>query len=459
MSERRSLKRHLSLKFRITLWFTLFLVIVTAVFLAAAVSLYMSYYSKSIRDYLIKTVDDEAHLLTNDRKLRESVLNNDISEAEFFKDDVRLMIYDEDGKHIAGLFFDNDIDKKERIKSDRPKEIEINGVSYYYYDKMIGIRHGRDYYVRGVVRAEESVGNIIGDNMALTLLVPLLIASAFAGGYFLTGILLRPIKTIDETTEEIRRSGDLTKRIEYLDNGDELSDLSSHINEMFDTLQNNFEAEKQFTSSASHELRTPVSVILAQCEYAIENADTKEEMAEVIASIQRQGYKMSHLIEALLLFTRIEQGTEKYPVEPVNISEIVSYSCEDFGLIADKNIKVVQKIQPEVRWQVNKELFSLMVNNLIQNAIRYGKENGHVYVELEQTEKELILRVSDDGIGIEREDITHVFDVFYRADKSRNSKGMGLGLSLVRKIAEYHNGVITVSSKPDKGSIFEVILK
>ncbi|MCR5102452.1 MAG: HAMP domain-containing histidine kinase [Butyrivibrio sp.] len=448
------MKKKLSLKLRISLWFTLFLVLITTAFFGAAISIYMSYYSEDIKNQLVEVVSEEAALLEEDKGLRESVTEGELSETYFLREDIKLMVYDEDGEEVAGLFIYDELDDKEYSKADKPKKIEINGVLYYYYDVKVNVHHGTDYYVRGIVRAEESISGILMDHVGIALLIPLLIIVAFFGGYFLTGRFLLPIKKIDETTEEIRQSGDLTKRIEFTDNGDELSKLSAHINSMFDTLQDNFEAEKQFTSSASHELRTPVSVILAQCEYAIENAQTKEEIQDAVSSIQKQGYKMSRLIEALLMFTRMEQGTEKYPMEVENVSEIVMSSCEDFSIIADKNIEIIPKVQENVMREVNRELFSLMVNNLIQNAIRYGREDGHVYVELKKEGEKITLSVIDDGIGIAKEDIPHIFDVFYRADKSRNSKGLGLGLSLVKRITEFHNGKISVQSKSNNGSTF-----
>ncbi|MCR5785006.1 MAG: HAMP domain-containing histidine kinase [Eubacterium sp.] len=448
------MKKKLSLKLRISLWFTLFLLLITTAFLAVVMSVYKSYSSSTIKENLTEVVEEEASELEEDDDLRESVISGEEAEVYFLRDDIKLIIYDEDGNRVAGLSLYEELDDEKYQKSDKPKKTEIDGVSYYYYDKKISVRHGTDYYVRGIVKAEVTIFDIAKAHKNVFLLIPILIIIAFLGGYFLTGRFLMPIKKIDETTEEIRLSADLSKRIEFKDNGDELSRLSSHINAMFDTLEDNFEAEKQFTSSASHELRTPVSVILAQCEYAFENADSKEDFLESIASIQKQGYKMSHLIETLLLFTRMEQGTEKYPMEMASLSEIVSSSCEDFGLIADRNIEVITMIEKDVKKEVNKELFGLMVNNLIQNAIRYGKENGHVYVGLKKDGEKVILSVADDGIGMTDEEMSHIWDIFYRGDKSRNSKGLGLGLSLVKKIVKYHNGNINVKSNPGEGSTF-----
>ncbi len=471
------MKKGLSLKWRISLWFTLILILITGAFFSVAISSYRVLHKEELRDELKNAVEEEAENLKEDKDYRERVLKGEAEDSSFIREDVQLMVYDEDGERIDGIFLHEEPDHHSFEEGGPIHRGEIGDELYYYFDKRVVIRHDKDLYVRGVIKAEQSIGKILKENMLLALMVPALILVAFFGGSLLTEHFLRPIRKIDETTESIRRSGDLTKRIPYEDKGDELSALSSHINGMFDTLQNNFEAEKQFTSSASHELRTPVSVILAQCEYALENADTKEELKESVASIQKQGYKMSRMIETLLMFTRMDQGTEKYPLERVNVTEVVNSACEDFKIIAGKNIRVEYEPAENVYMQANRELFTLMVNNLIRNAIRYGREDGHVYVELGEriapdleeekspgegkTQVEhfsaITLEIKDDGLGIDPQDLPHIFEMFYRGDKSRNTKGLGLGLSLVQRIVTFHHGKITVKSTPGEGSTFTCV--
>ena len=176
---------------------------------------------------------------------------------------------------------------------------------------------------------------------------------------------------------------------------------------------------------------------------------------------------MSGLIESLLLFTRISRDTEKYKKEETDISRLILSSCEDFNLIADRGIQVKAEVPEGITAVVNRDLFSLMVNNLIQNAIRYGKENGHVTVTLQEERghataallrayNKVELTVSDDGEGISPEDLPHIWELFYRGDKSRSSKGAGLGLPLVQQIVRYHKGKITVESEPGKGTTFRI---
>jgi signal transduction histidine kinase len=197
---------------------------------------------------------------------------------------------------------------------------------------------------------------------------------------------------------------------------------------------------------------------MAQCEYALEGAQSTEDLQEALLSVQKQGYRMKHLIETLLVFTRIEQSTEKYPVSPTELSELTRSVCEDFQLIADRGITVTCQCPDTLRAPVNRELYLLLLNNLMTNAIRYGKENGSVTVTLEQEDRDILLRVQDDGIGISQEELGKIWERFYRSDQSRNSRGLGLGLPLVKQIAENHGGSVSAESQEGEGSTFTVRL-
>ncbi|MGN0637097.1 MAG: ATP-binding protein [Huintestinicola sp.] len=380
----------------------------------------------------------------------------EVKSTDFLQHSVQIMAYHENGAHSLGIFKFDEFDNIPYNPSDTPTEIILDGTKYYYYDSWIRLPHEPDIWIRGIIPAEESMWSILSSHKYLLLLLPMLTALAFCGGYMLTGKFLRPVARINSTAEEIRRSGDLTKRIELPDTGDELYELSQTFNSMFESLEQTFESQKQFTSNASHELRTPVAIILAQCEYAVENASDKDELLEAIEAIQKQSYRMSHMIETLLIFSRIENHTDKYIRTDTNLTELLSSLCQDHSIISEKGITVSFECDENITYPVNKELFELMVNNLIRNGIRYGNENGFVKVRLERSDDKVIITVEDNGIGIAEEDMPHIWERFYRSDKSRSTKGLGLGLSLVREIAEYHNGTVSAKSTEGAGSTFYV---
>ena len=446
--------KHSSLKLKMSLWFTLILTIICIIILFVMLSIYHSTDKKLITHALAERAEKTACEVGNDRKYLKDLMDGKLADSDFLFDDVQIMIYNESGEHIAGLFLYTELDTLSLSESDEPKKIELNGRNYYYYDRLIRVHHAEDYYVRGIITEDDLLGSL-SSHKAILIVIPFLLTFAFVGGYLITGKFLRPIRNIRLTADEIRESGDLTKRIDTSENGDELDELAHTINAMFDKLENDFDAQKQFTSNASHELRTPVSVILAQCEYGFDNADNAEELLQVIASVQKQGYKMSGLINTLLMFTRIEQGTERYPKTETNLMELVHSVCEDIRIIAEKNITINEELVPVTAY-VNKEMFTLMTVNLIQNAVRYGKENGNVKVSLNEKDNMVVLSVHDDGIGISDDDLTHIWERFYRSDRSRSSKGLGLGLALVKQIAEFHGGNAEVVSCEGIGSCFTV---
>jgi signal transduction histidine kinase len=250
------------------------------------------------------------------------------------------MVYHADGSQAFGLFLHDEFDDVPFSDAKEPQKLEIDGKTYLYYDQKLSNGEEEGMWIRGVTYDRFSSLELLKKGWYVLIVLPLLIALAFAGGYWLTGRFLKPVQDISRTAEDIRISGDLTKRIPVSDAGDELTELSRSFNAMFDRLEDNFEAERRFTSNASHELRTPVAVIMAQCEYALEGEDKPEELRDALAAVQRQGYRMSHLIETLLVFTRIEQSTEKYPMSETELSELTRSVCEDFQLIADRGIAV-----------------------------------------------------------------------------------------------------------------------
>lgn len=446
--------KKLSIKSKIAIWFAVVLILVCAVTFYFITAISNSASARDTRSALINTVEDNADQI----KYHGGELDID-DQFKSYKNRVYTLIYAEDGTKISENSpyddFLNDIEFEDR----RIHEVRYDGETYLSYDMLIKIRRHPDIWVRGVIATQGGSLSVSSVRSAALIAFPLLILLATAGGYLLAKRLLKPINEISRTAEKIGSSGDLSKRITIDGNhGDELYQLAQTFNKMFDRLQTNFEAERQFTSDASHELRTPVTIILAQCEYAFENASGEEELYEAIGTVQKHGYRMAHLIESLLSFTRMEQNTETQVYDEVDISELVSSICKDHGTISEKGITLFTDIVPGILMLAERQMFSRMITNLIQNAYRYGKENGAIYVCLKEIAGSIVLSVADDGIGIAAEDLPKIWKRFYRADKSRSgSPGLGLGLAMVKQIAEYHGGNVRVQSTLGEGSTFSVI--
>lgn len=242
---------------------------------------------------------------------------------------------------------------------------------------------------------------------------------------------------------------------------DEIARLAQAFNAMLDRLEAAFEREKQFTSDASHELRTPISVILSQADFALANPGDPQETLRRFRRFNHRVKKMSALVAQLLELTRADNQTLRLEKEPIDLATLCETVAEELAERADKRgISIECLLQPEVMLEGDQTLLTRMMMNLVSNAISYGKEYGHIWIRLIQKDTGIRLSIEDDGIGIAPEHINRIFDRFYRVDSSRSGAqggSAGLGLAMVRWIVQAHDGTIQVESEPGKGSAFLVI--
>lgn len=168
---------------------------------------------------------------------------------------------------------------------------------------------------------------------------------------------------------------------------------------------------------------------------------------------------MAKLINDMLDFTRLELKSDRYTTEPLDLTKLVSSVCEDMALIRENNITLTCETQENVTLLGNAQLFARLLTNLISNAYRYGKENGHIFVTLKTEQDKILLTVEDDGIGIAKDDLEKIFRRFYQADNSHTGAGTGLGLSMVREIAKFHGGEVFAESELGVGSKFTCVFQ
>lgn len=276
------------------------------------------------------------------------------------------------------------------------------------------------------------------------------------GGWAIAGQSLRPLAGITESAREITDGNDLSRRISLAPGRDEVHELADTFNEMMRRLERSFNAERQFTSDASHELRTPVTVILAECEMAEKIPEDTAAIQESVAEIHKQARKMSELINRLLAYTRLEQGTRRIEREEIDLSGLTEDVCEEQRAVTARDIAIECEAEQDILVNRDAALLISLVQNLVTNAVKYGKDGGHVWVQVYSEGSKACVRVRDDGIGISAEDIVRIWNRFYQADRSRSdeSRGIGLGLSLAQQIARLHGGTITAASTQGEGSEF-----
>lgn len=218
----------------------------------------------------------------------------------------------------------------------------------------------------------------------------------------------------------------------------------------------------EFVANVSHELKTPLTSISGFIETlqagAVNDPETRDRFIEIIAI---ETARLKRLIDDILVLSDIESRMDTSD-EIINVSKITDNVMEMLAPIAERrNITVINELEDNIELRGSEDKFRQMMVNLIENAIKYGKENGHVWIRGVETTGEKIITVKDDGIGIEQKDLERIAERFYRVDKSRSTKvgGTGLGLSIVKHTAALFNGELKVRSKPDQGSEFSIVIK
>lgn len=322
--------------------------------------------------------------------------------------------------------------------------------------------HGDKYL--GYLEVGSSLSKL--ENMERSLLhiflivIPVVLAVANIGGFIIFNKSFSHIITLSNEMKNITAHR-LYKRLPELEGDDEIATLYRAINDMIARLEKSFEQIKQFSGDASHELRTPLTIIKGEVELALRSERTKDEYQEILVSILEEIERMTNIVENLLLLAKSEAGDILIDKKTINIKEIVFGLCDQLEMFAeDKNIKLVyEELQDGV---VNGDMIRLrqVFTNLIVNAIKYNIDGGKVIVKVIDSPNGVLTVVEDTGIGIKKEEISKIFDRFYRSDKSRTRSegGAGLGLSICKSIIEAHGGYIDVESEYGKGSKFSVWL-
>lgn len=462
--------KNLSVRAKITLWFSVLIIIITAIMFALMLVISNSVLKTDVKETLQSVIDINSQEIEyiDDLSNQEMEIGDQYIEYnggyleiddDFLNESngVFTALYDSDGN----LLYGQNLINAEILTNEKIQKVSYNKEKYYTLSKKLSGNDLDGLILQGVVN-ENAHKTVLTRIVNLSLfIIPLLAVFAIIGGYFLAGRFLSPIRKIISSAESITDGNDLSMRIEVNDNKDELNQLADTFNKMFFRLERSFEEEKQFTSDISHELRTPVTTILAQCELTLEKERNSEEYKKSLAVINRQGVRMKHLVEQMLQYSRLEKMEEIPNAEEVDLSRLLNEIAEEQAARNYRSISIDSSIESNIVITGNSDLLAGLINNLISNAYRYGRDNGNIFLSLKQNEQEIILSVKDDGIGISDDEKDKIFNRFYQADKARTSgnsdSGIGLGLSIVSSIARLHGGHIEVESKINEGS--EFILK
>ena len=449
------MKKPTSIKTRITIWYTTLMFVLVLVVLSLVGGLSYQLSIDSVEKDVILQVTQVRESLSK----RQPGVFEIVESKEEFKN---VSIYGMDGKYLVGQYNYDVVNIA--FEEGVPRKESIDGKDYIVYDARTpgppGMRGG--FWIRGVESVNSTM--LLGRSaiIIMLILIPLILLLTALGGYYITKKAFRPINNIAKTANDITTQKDITRRIEIEPDSkeDELYHLSATLNKMLDKIENLIKQEKQFTSDASHELRTPISVILAQGEYLLDIAkDEKEkELAQTIVDKSKQ---VSKLVSRLLLLARIDQNRQKFNKEKVDLGVLVDIAVDSMkDLASQKEILLTSNVPEDTFVDADESLLLSAITNLISNGIKYGKESGQVLVSASKLGDRTEIVVADNGVGISAEHIDKIWTRFYRVDDVRNDEygSSGLGLAMVKSIIELHSGEITVKSTPGHGTEFRIIL-
>ncbi len=294
------------------------------------------------------------------------------------------------------------------------------------------------------------------------MLIVLLISSTLSSNR-MSNKTLKPIHIMTEDVKDMS-ANNLSKRLNVSGTKDELKDLAETFNMMLDDIQKSYEREKQFVSDASHELRTPIAVIKGYAGMLNRwGKDDPDVLEESISAILGETDNMHSLVESLLFIARNDKGTLKMDMAHFDFSQLMQEIVKETHLI-DSDHTIEESIDENVKQYGSVDKLKQAIRVFIDNSIKYTPDGGQLKIRLQVTDHENIITISDNGIGISKEDLPHIFDRFYRADKSRTKLknnqhgGTGLGLSIAKIIIEQHGGHIRVISDLNKGTQFTLTL-
>lgn len=277
------------------------------------------------------------------------------------------------------------------------------------------------------------------------------------GGWWIANNAIRPIRDISTTALKIA-SGDLSQRISIANTKNELGQLASVLNSTFSRLETAFKQQTRFVSDAAHELRTPLSIMLSQIQTALAKQRPAEEYREALEACHRATQRMRKLVETLLELAKFDSGQHQINRVPIDLAQIALEHADLLQpLAAERYISIHTNLQP-TPCQGDPVRIAQLITNLVTNAIQFNKDAGGIMISTRLENGFAILTVSDTGHGIPPQDLPHVFDRFYRADRARSRPfgSTGLGLAICKAIVDAHGGFIEITSQPGIGTTVTV---
>jgi len=339
------------------------------------------------------------------------------------------------------------------------RKLRAGGREWYVYDTEVSSGSGQTVRLR-LYMAPDTADSLGGIVLKLMLIIfPALVVLAGVGGYAAARRALRPVDRIITIASGIADGADLKKRIGSTGAEDELNRMAEVFDDMLERLDSAFERERRFTADVSHELRTPVAAILTQSDMALLPEATDADRKSALEEINARARGMRTLTQKLLTLSRMDAGQLLPETEKTDMAVIVEMAADMLTEAAEEKNITVSAVLPETAVVMGDQtMLTQAVMNIAENAVKYGKTGGNVFIKLEDMQDAVRLTVTDDGIGMTDAQRERIFDRFYQADPSRRGEGAGLGLALTRRIVQLHSGRIDAEGIPGGGSRFTVTI-
>ena len=457
--------RRLSIGLRLTLWYLTIFALAQLVFGAGMWFLLRHHLYDLVENGLKGQVEDLKSFMEAQRKNATiAKLQEEVSEAYLIEHSGDyLELYAENGV----LLYRSSFLETHRVvlgtgAGNRAifENLRIDGRPFRFTRQTLAA-NGHLYTATTGVPTEDVVETLGLFRSYLLMFAPLLLLVAAGGGYWLSRRALAPVDALVGTARDIG-GANLSRRLPKLETGDELQRLSDTLNGMLERIEGAFLRVTEFTADASHELRTPISLIRTEAEVALRRSRKDTEYRESLYHILLEAERTTRLIEQLLALARADSGRETLQMQAVDLCPTLRDVGESWQQVASvRNLEFSCSIADSDSFVLgDKTLLRRLADILLDNAFKYTPSPGSVHLSFEQRGDNAVIAVRDSGVGIAEEDQSRIFERFYRVDKARSRAqgGTGLGLSIAQWIVQQHHGTITVESRPGSGTIFRVEL-
>lgn len=450
----------LSIGARLTVWYSLMLALSLGLFGAAAYFAMDHSIRATVDSELVHRLQAVRDIIKDDTPQGLPAVQDEFSELlDSEGSGARLRVsYQNAAVIYSSPGMANGIVPQHAQKTAGPFNARTNGEWFRFLRESVNVS-GKAYDIEVGASTRQFGRSLERFRDLLYALAPVFLALAALGGYWLSRRALAPV---DQITNAARSIGaqDLSRRLAVPRASDELQRLATTLNEMLARLDTAFQRITQFTADASHELRTPVSVMRTNAEIALRKPRSEAEYREALSHILDESEKISRLIGQLLLLARADSAGGVLPMTRSDIAIAFENACREARVLAEgKHLNFRESLSQTPLWiQGDAASLERLFMILLDNAVKYTATGGEIDARLGSDDGFAVAEIRDTGSGIAPEDIGHVFDRFYRADRarSRESGGTGLGLAIGRWIAEAHRGEIRVESNVGKGSTFQV---